>query len=190
MAIPGKIASLMRKNKLQAASLDGNADEVEAAFYNALQNGDLDKLMACWADEDDIVCVHPGGPRIVGPAAIRATFEAMFVNGTVRAWPEQVRKVEAVGCSVHHLVEHIRVVEAQGDHYGMLVDEILDVIDIPVERIEHPTDAGVAHEAVVGVFAAADRLVHLLDPERMIQSLVRPRTPTPARHGASHGGPR
>ena len=71
--ITGKIASLMRKNKLQAANLEGHADEVEAAFYDALQNGDIDKLMACWADEDDIVCVHPGGPRIVGAAAIRAS---------------------------------------------------------------------------------------------------------------------
>jgi ketosteroid isomerase-like protein len=114
MAIPGKIASLMRKNKLQAASLDGNADEIEAAFYDALQSGDIDKLMACWADEDEVVCVHPGGPRIVGPAAIRATFEAMFANGTVRAWPEQVRKVEAVGCSVHHLVERVEVLTAVG----------------------------------------------------------------------------
>ena len=114
MAIPGKIASLMRKNKLQAASLDGNADEIEAAFYDALQRGDIDKLMACWADEDEVVCVHPGGPRIVGPAAIRATFEAMFANGTVRAWPEQVRKVEAVGCSVHHLVERVEVLTAVG----------------------------------------------------------------------------
>lgn len=93
--------------------------------------------------------------------------------------------VSRVGGPGTHLI-----VEVQGDHYGLLVDEILDVIDIPVDRIEHPTDAAVAHEAVVGVFAAADRLVHLLDPERMIQSLVRPRTPTPARHGAFHGGPR
>ncbi len=81
------------------------------------------------------------------------------------------------------------IVEAQGDHYGMLVDEMLDVVDIPTDRIEHPTDAAVSHEAVVGVFAAPERLVHLLDPERMIQSLVRPRTQNPARHGAFHGGP-
>lgn len=91
----------------------------------------------------------------------------------------------AVGEAGTHLI-----VEVQGDHYGMLVDEMLEVIDIPSERVEHPTDAAVSHEAVVGVFAAAARLVHLLDPERMIQSLVRPRTANPARHGAFHGGPR
>ena len=78
----------MRKTKLQAASLEGNADDVEAAFYEALQNGDIDKLMACWADDDDIVCIHPGGPRVVGAMAIRATFEAMFSNGSIRAWPQ------------------------------------------------------------------------------------------------------
>ena len=66
----------MRKtNKLQAANLEGNADDVEAAFYRALQKGDIDKLMACWADEDDIVCIHPGGLRVIGAVAIRATFE-------------------------------------------------------------------------------------------------------------------
>ncbi|MFM8985120.1 MAG: chemotaxis protein CheW [Planctomycetia bacterium] len=82
------------------------------------------------------------------------------------------------------------IVEAEADRYGLRVDEMLDTIDIPADRIEHPTDAARSHEAVIGVFAAAERLVHLLDPDRMIQSLVRPRTTTPARHGAPHGGPR
>lgn len=82
------------------------------------------------------------------------------------------------------------IVEAQADRYGLLVDEMLDTIDIPADRIEHPTDAAGAHEAVIGVFAAAERLLHLIDPDRMIQSLVRPRASTPARHGAPHGGPR
>ena len=64
----------MSKAKLRAATVGGSADEIEAAFYEALRLGDIDKLMACWADEDDIVCVHPGGPRIIGANAIRASF--------------------------------------------------------------------------------------------------------------------
>ncbi|MDP3412812.1 MAG: nuclear transport factor 2 family protein, partial [Polaromonas sp.] len=43
----------MRAPKVPPAS-SGNADDIEAAFYEALQTGDIDKLMACWADEDDI----------------------------------------------------------------------------------------------------------------------------------------
>jgi ketosteroid isomerase-like protein len=104
----------MRKPKIQAASLEGNADEVEAAFYEALQNGDLERLMACWADEDDIVCIHPGGPRAVGAVAIRAAFESMFSNGSIRAWPERARKLQAVGGAVHSVLERIEVVTPDG----------------------------------------------------------------------------
>jgi ketosteroid isomerase-like protein len=99
----------MVKSKLQAANLEGDADDVEAAFYEALQNADIEKLMACWADEDDIVCVHPGGPRVVGAMAIRATFEAMFANGSIRAWPERVRKTVSVASAVHNLLERVEV---------------------------------------------------------------------------------
>jgi len=104
----------MQKSKLQAANLEGNADDVEAAFYDALQNGDIDRLMACWADEDDIVCIHPGGPRAVGAAAIRATFESMFTNGSIRAWPERARKMQAVASAVHNVLERIEVLTPDG----------------------------------------------------------------------------
>jgi hypothetical protein len=30
-------------------------DDTEAAFYEALQQGDIERLMACWSDEDEIV---------------------------------------------------------------------------------------------------------------------------------------
>ncbi len=104
----------MRKNPLLAATLGGSADDVEAAFYDALREADIEKLMACWADEDEIVCIHPGGPRVVGATAIRATFEAMFANGSIQAWPERLRKVEALGSAVHHLVERVEVASPQG----------------------------------------------------------------------------
>jgi hypothetical protein len=46
----------MGKAKLQSVTIGGNADECEAQFYDALREGDIDKLMRCWADEDEIVC--------------------------------------------------------------------------------------------------------------------------------------
>ena len=45
----------MPKAKLRAATMGGTADDIEAAFYQALRQGDIDKLMACWADEDEVV---------------------------------------------------------------------------------------------------------------------------------------
>ena len=133
----------MRKSKLQAANLEGRADEVEAAFYEALQNADIDKLMACWADEDEIVCIHPGGPRVVGPIAIRATFEAMFANGSIRAWPERVRKVESLASCVHNLLERVEVITAQGPRVAWVI----------ATNIWHKTAQGwrlVAHHASPG----------------------------------------
>ena len=63
-----------------------------------------------------------------------------------------------------------------------------DVVEIPIDRIEQPTATlEGAGDAVVGVYAAPDRLVHLLDPQRMIQSLVRPRPQHLDRQGVFHG---
>lgn len=92
----------------------GTPDDTEHAFYDALQHADLERLMACWADEDDIVCVHPGGPRLVGHAAVRAAFEALLSQGGVAIRPEQVRRLDAGSCSVHSVVERLDVVSDDG----------------------------------------------------------------------------
>ena len=97
-----------------AANLIGSADEVEAEFYEALRRGDLERLMALWADDDEIVCVHPGGTRVVGSAAIRASFEAIFANGGIPVRPEQVHRLAAMGSALHHLVERVEVRGEQG----------------------------------------------------------------------------
>ncbi len=104
----------MSKAKLQAATVGGTADVIEAQFYEALQTGDLEKLMAGGADEDDIVCVHPGGPRLIGSAAIREAFGAMFANGTINACPEHVCKVESLTSAMHNVIERLHIATAEG----------------------------------------------------------------------------
>lgn len=99
----------------------GTADEVEAAFYEAMQTADLEKLMSCWADEDEIVCVHPNGPRLVGIAAIRATFEALFSNGTIRAWPENIRKIDSLVSCVHSVRERVQVHTNEGPREAFVI---------------------------------------------------------------------
>ena len=111
----------MPKSRYRAAQHGGSADDVEAAFYEALQAGDIEQLMACWADEDDIVCVHPGGPRLVGAAAIRAAFGAMFANRAVRAHPERLRKVESLGAALHNVLERVDLVTAEGTQHAWVV---------------------------------------------------------------------
>lgn len=116
----------MPKARQQAASLGGTPDDVEAAFYEALQTADLDKLMACWADEDDIVCIHPGGPRVVGAGAIRAAFDALFAHGgAIQIRPEAIRRVDSLASAVHTLQERVEVLTAEGPvHAHVLVTNV------------------------------------------------------------------
>lgn len=104
--------------KLPVIFASDACDEVEAAFYEAMQNADIERLIACWADEDELVCVHPGGPRIVGLGAIRASFEAMFANGGVSAHPERVRRVQTLTCEIHHVLERIDVLTGEGPRHA------------------------------------------------------------------------
>jgi ketosteroid isomerase-like protein len=104
----------MKRAKLHAAIAGGSPDDIEQNFYEALHNADIEQLMGCWAEEDEIVCVHPGGPRLIGAGAIRATFEAMFANGSVQAHPERIHKIESLACAVHHLVERVELMTPQG----------------------------------------------------------------------------
>ena len=50
--------------KARAAALHASPEDCEAQFYEALRDGDLERVMAVWADDDEIVCVHPGGARV------------------------------------------------------------------------------------------------------------------------------
>jgi uncharacterized protein (TIGR02246 family) len=104
------------------ATLGDSPDEVEAQFYEALQRADIERLMAVWADDDDIVCVHPGGGSFIGPAAIRASFEGVFGNGGgIPVVPEQVHRLQHLGSAVHHLVERISVTAQQGTQTAWVV---------------------------------------------------------------------
>jgi ketosteroid isomerase-like protein len=50
--------------------------DAETAFYEALERADLDAMMAIWAEDEDVVCTHPGGERLVGFTAVRDAWRA------------------------------------------------------------------------------------------------------------------
>ena len=104
----------MPRSAAQTAALLASPDDTEAQFYEALQHADLDHLMALWADDEEVACVHPGGPRIVGLTAIRAAFEAVFQRGAVSVHPERVRRLHSGDCAIHHVLERVQLhAEAQ-----------------------------------------------------------------------------
>jgi len=84
---------------------NGSAAEVEAAFYDALNRADVEALMALWADDDEIVCIHPGGHRLIGHAAIRDSWSAILEHSGLHIVPAQLHETHNLMSSVHTVVE-------------------------------------------------------------------------------------
>ena len=132
----------MRHPKVPLAS-PASADDIEASFYEALRNADIEKLMACWSDDEEIVCVHPGGARLMGAASIRSVFDAMFANGAIRVQPLKVRRLQSLSASVHSVLEHIELLTEEGPRHAYVV----------ATNVYHLTPQGwrmVAHHASPG----------------------------------------
>ena len=84
--------------------------DAEAAFYEAFEKGDLDAMMGVWADDDDIVCVHPGGPRLAGAEQVREAWRQIFAGGqTLRFRLRQQHSVNGMTLVVHSVYEQIAV---------------------------------------------------------------------------------
>ena len=142
---------MRNKAKFQAAIVGGSADDTEAAFYAALQQGDIDKLMDCWADEDEVVCVHPGGPRLVGVLAIRGAFEAMFNHGSIRATAERVRKIESIASCVHNVVVKIEVMGHDGPReVYVIATNVYHKTAQGWKMVAHHASPGTGHEMLDG----------------------------------------
>jgi uncharacterized protein (TIGR02246 family) len=124
-------------------TLADSPDELEAMFYEALQQGRLEQLMSLWADDDEVVCVHPGGGRDIGAQAIRASFQAIFASGGIPVQPEQVHRLQQPGFALHHLVERIEVQGEQGAQVGWVLTTNLYVkTDVGWRIAAHHASAG------------------------------------------------
>jgi ketosteroid isomerase-like protein len=141
----------MARSKAAAAPL-ASPDEIEQQFYEALQRGDIDRLMAVWSDDDEISCVHPGGPRVVGAAAIRSAFEAIFANGAINARPEKVRRLQTLACAVHSVLEHVQIMGPEGPQSAWVVATNVYVQTVQGWRL-------VAHHASPGTPRAVQEIV-------------------------------
>jgi ketosteroid isomerase-like protein len=80
------------------------------AFYQAFEARDIDAMMATWADDEEIVCVHPGGTRLVGYDAVRAGWEHLFANDVRLSFRlDQIVVIETVGLAMQSAVEHVKL---------------------------------------------------------------------------------
>jgi len=86
------------------------AQDAENAFYEALERGDLEGMMAVWAEDEEIICVHPGGPRLSGPDEVRTSWARIFSGGPgPRVHITQQVALTAMMIAVHSVHENFTV---------------------------------------------------------------------------------
>ena len=71
--------------KVRTPPIYTTPQDAALAFYHAFEARDLDAMMATWADDEEIVCVHPGAAT--RPAMLRPGISAAVPPGPVRRPP-------------------------------------------------------------------------------------------------------
>jgi len=99
--------------------------EAEAAFYEAFVKRDLEGMMAVWADDDEVYCVHPRGPRVTGVAQVRESWRQVFAGTQdLRFHVREQHLLQAMMVSVHSIYEQISVGEDERTRACMVATNI------------------------------------------------------------------
>lgn len=84
--------------------------EAEAAFYAAFMRRDLEAMMAVWAPDDDIACIHPLGTLRLGREEVRESWRSVFRNSPDMQFViEERTRIHDERLAVHVVHEHIRL---------------------------------------------------------------------------------
>ncbi len=82
--------------------------EAEDAFYDALDEGDLERMLSVWAESDDICCLLPMHPLIQGRAGVKDVFSHLFAQGHgVSLSIEHLGWIESGDIAIHQVEETI-----------------------------------------------------------------------------------
>lgn len=128
-------------DRVQHDAVDAALVAANASFYHAVETGDLDLMDRVWSESDDVSCAHPGRAPIVGAAAVRASWAAIFAGGgnpQIIATEERVIRRGGVGwititenlISGGHTgaVSAINVFEYDGERWRMVAHHAAPVL--------------------------------------------------------------
>ena len=85
-------------------------EAAEAAFYAAFEARNLDAMMAVWAHNDSIACIHPLAAPLDGRAAVAAGWRSMFeAAGQFRVQVELAHEIREAGQVIRIVREYLVV---------------------------------------------------------------------------------
>ncbi len=87
-----------------------SAEEAELAFYAAFEKADIDGMMRTWAPHDDVICIHPGAPRVEGLLKVRESWMELFRDPPILKFSlTDVRISRSESIAVHQIREEIEI---------------------------------------------------------------------------------
>jgi len=86
------------------------AEQAESAFYAAFERADAKAMMEVWSEDDNIMCIHPNGPRLSGQQEVReGWFQIMKYSPNMRFKLTFLDCVQEADLAVHYVNEQIHV---------------------------------------------------------------------------------
>lgn len=139
---------MQSRTKALTAALMASPEDTEQQFYEALQTADLERLMSVWAEEEEVSCVHPGGPRVVGLGAIRIAFASVFSQGSIAVNPERVRRLQTHDTAVHQVLERVQIRSADGQAQSawVIATNVYLKTALGWRMVVHHASPGTAHD--------------------------------------------
>ena len=119
----------------------------------------------------EVLAARPPTPVPLAPADVLGL---VHLRGRIVPILDPAIRLGLPAAAARTAAAHLVLQSAPDAWFGLVVDEVLDVVDIPTAAIERPT-APDADSPLAGVYAAPGGLVHVLDFRRMIQPSSRPR---------------
>ena len=87
-------------------------EDCSRAFYEAFAQADIDAVMAVWAEDEEMCCIHPAAAPLYGYAAVRSAWEAIFRNSAkMRIEMKDDIWHNTIGMVTHHAIQWIYVGE-------------------------------------------------------------------------------
>jgi ketosteroid isomerase-like protein len=99
-------------------------DDLEQAFYQALGRGDADQLIQLWAEDEETLCVHPTGVRLLGLTPIRDSWQGIFANNRLRVDATAVASWQGSVLAIRHLTEVLYVGDDPNPHGPLHVTHV------------------------------------------------------------------
>ena len=81
--------------------------DAEDAYYDALEEGDLEDLLGVWDGADDISCLLPMHPLAQGRSAVRDVYARLFARGQgIALTVKHLGWIDTGEVAIHHVEEY------------------------------------------------------------------------------------